>query len=267
MNSFISSMPDVCLLNSTIGANNFRNITGRTRVSALLAGGENTAVIIVTGQSNAANNVDTKYTPSNSKVENLNLWDGGIYRADDAMLGTDAIGTLGDGSWIGRLGDKLITDDTYDRVIFAPIAINGSSAEQWAANGDCNHRIAAVCARLLSLQLTPTFIISMQGEQDNNLGTTANNYRDRKRSEVATYRQCGVTAPYFVGGCTWRAGAASATVQSGQALATDAGLGIFAGANTDTLNNTYRQDTTHFTASGADAVADLWQDVIEGFIP
>src|SRR4051794_37689701 len=84
--------------------NGYAKLTAKTLVDPRLVSGENTAVIIVLGQSNGANHVNALYTPTNVKVENFGVLNGGLYRAADPLLGCSG----SNGNWLGRLGDKLI---------------------------------------------------------------------------------------------------------------------------------------------------------------
>jgi len=62
------------------------NITGRQEINpAPIA--KNSGVLIIGGQSNAANIVGELYVASSEGALNLNIYDGKVYRARDPLLG------------------------------------------------------------------------------------------------------------------------------------------------------------------------------------
>ena len=81
-----------------------------------------TAIIVVHGQSNAANYGSARHT-AREAVDNFDPASGKCFAAADPLLGTDGIG----GSFATRLGDILIQAGRYDRVIFVPLARGGAS--------------------------------------------------------------------------------------------------------------------------------------------
>jgi len=102
-----------------------------------------TAVIIVLGQSNVANHGEGHYV-STECVHNFNVYDGRCYHAADPLLGASGLG----GSFAPRFGDIIIRRGLFDRIIVAPIAMAGSTVEQWADEGRYNRLIIALMRRL-----------------------------------------------------------------------------------------------------------------------
>lgn len=238
----------------------FSATTGRTEVSPLLVGGENTAIILTIGQSTSANICNSAYTPSNAKVHNLNIHNGAMYRAVDPLLGPDGL----NGNWASELGDKLITAGTYDRVILVPIALSGANANEWGS-GACNHRIVCAIKRLSAFGMTPTFVLYQQGESEQIDGISKVTYKTGVTATIATLRGLGVSAPIFIAKATMVAGVVSATIQAGQAELVDNPNGVYAGADADSLDGTNRFDGTHWNATGRAALATLWQSVLTPF--
>jgi hypothetical protein len=242
----------------------FYDTTGRVEVIPELNPAQVTKVILAIGQSNIASSFDAKYTPTyQTLVQNLNIYDGRIYRLEDPVLG--ASHRFSEGSWLGRLGDKLIDAGYAQRVIVVPIALDGSSIAQWDGGALASRIIVAVnwCRRL---KLPITHHIWMQGEKDNALGTAGATYTAALQAIVQRLRDAGETAPFMLSQTTWSSGTTSSTIRTAQANAVSGPLNIVLGPDTDTLTAGYRQaDNTHFSVSGSngvDACAGLWATAI-----
>lgn len=237
-----------------------KSIAGKTQVSGALVPGEETAVIIVVGQSNAANHCGGAHAATSPLVHNFNYANGGMYAAVDPLLGT----TGESGCFATFLGDRLITNGRYDRVILATMAINATLASDWGAGGPFNRNIGVMCKRLAGLGLTPTMILYQQGESDNAEATPSATITAAIRGMVATFRAEGVNAPAFIALCsTWPGYANNAQVRLGQANAVSAPLGIYSGADADSIGAGGRDGGgVHFNATGSDQNAGLWETVI-----
>ena len=74
-----------------------------------------TAIIVVHGQSNAANYGSSRRT-AREAVDNFDPATGKCFAAADPLLGTDGAGGI-----CTRLGDILIQAGRYDRVIIVPL--------------------------------------------------------------------------------------------------------------------------------------------------
>ncbi|MBN8956543.1 MAG: hypothetical protein J0H17_08165 [Rhizobiales bacterium] len=245
---------------------NFDNLQGKTQVSRRLVDGQSTAVIVTLGQSNSANYLGYGETPyvASPLVHNFNYLNGGMYLAADPLLGCP--GEYG--NYGARLGDLLISRGRFQRVIIAPIAINASLAEHWKDGGIFNQNLRVVLRRLLAAGLTPTFICYQQGESDNRIGTSSASITASLRSMVTTIRAEGVNAPVFIAlTALWPGYSNDAQIRAGQAAAVDHSLGIYQGPDTDTLDAaTYRTGGVHFNAAGAQAFADLTEQVLAAYL-
>ena len=125
-----------------------------------------TAIIVVHGQSNAANYGSARHT-AREAVDNFDPASGKCFAAADPLLGTDGIG----GSFATRLGDILIQAGRYDRVIFVPLARGGASLA--FLNNEGAELTTNGIAKLKAAGLTPTHILFQQGETDAVSTTTA----------------------------------------------------------------------------------------------
>jgi hypothetical protein len=243
----------------------FRDTTGKQRSPSTIDGERDlTAVIIIIGQSNAANHGAGCYVAEH-RVDNFNLYDGSCYHAADPLLGASG----DEGNFATRLGDKLIDAGLYDRVILAPIAMGGTTVEQWADEGMFNRRILALIKRLYDAGLPTDFILWHQGEGNPGMGDAdGRQYRKNLLEVVATFRRYGVNAPFFVALAT-RCGDAphpnAVNIRAGQKSAVDSIAGIYPGPDTDTIGIEHRWDKCHFSETGLDLAASLWFNSIADF--
>lgn len=219
------------------------------------------AVFVVLGQSLTSGHDQTDYTPANSNaVFQLNVYDGGLYRAVDPLLGGEGTG----GSYSTRLADKWVADGKYQSVVLVPIAVGGTTVAMWAPGGQLNHKIGVAARRLAALALSCSGVIWTQGEQDAFNGLSQASYAASLAGVISTFRVSGIAAPFFVALETWINGsqpAGAAAIRAAQAAVVD-NVGVFQAGDTDTLGNSFRYDNTHWTAAGSDAAANLHKAAI-----
>ncbi len=153
-------------------------------------------VILTLGQSNAANEGRGLHIPK-YRVDNFNLYDGKCYKAVEPLLGPSGQG----GNFATRLADMLIERQLANRVVLAPIAMGGTTVEQWAHEGLFNRRIAASIRRLYDAGLSADYILWHQGEGNASAYTGdagGRQYRKNLLEVVASFRAYSVNAPFFV---------------------------------------------------------------------
>jgi hypothetical protein len=237
---------------------------GRKQTAAAIDGDRSrTAVIIILGQSNAANHGAGRYAAKH-RVDNFNIYDGRCYRAEDPLLGASGDG----GNFATRFGDKLIEEGLFDRVILAPIAMGGTTVEQWADQGMFNRRIPVLIRRLHDAGLSADFTLWHQGEGNPGMGDRGGRqYRKNLLEVVETFRRYGVDAPFFVALATLCGGPHqnAENIRAGQKGAVDPSAGIYLGADTDIIGVDYRWDKCHFDDIGLSLAAALWLEVIAEF--
>ena len=221
---------------------------------------DKTAIIVVHGQSNAANWGSTRHT-SREAVDNLDPGTGKCFAAADPLLGSDGSG----GSFATRLGDMLIQAGRYDRVIFMPIARGGASLS--FLNNEGAELTTNGIARLKAAGLTPTHILFQQGERDALMTTTAEQYAALLHQLVKRFRAAGFDAPFYVSRsakCDYAGPTNIAAVRAGQLSAVDTALDIRQGPDTDTIGNEGRSpDGCHMNEIGTIANAALWAAFIK----
>lgn len=240
----------------------------RTTSTPRLAGGEKTGVFIVAGQSNAQNIAAGAYAPANgAKIDNLNLYDGGTYRALEPLLGADTstAAGFGPGNMFLRVADKLISAGIFARVILATVAKGGTTIAEWDAT--LHRRILVAHRRLAAVGLAPTAVLWQQGESDTNAGTTQSAYTASAQSMINKVRaEMGTTVPWFLAYSTYYNGVTSPGIREAVAALIAANPNVYAGADTDTLTGTAvnrnAADGVHLTAAGQDTGAGLWGDAL-----
>ena len=150
-----------------------------------------TAVLLLIGQSNAANYQGQRHQSGDDRVINFSA--GHCYRAASPLLGAD--GELGE-TWT-LLGTKLIRSGLYRTVILIPAAVGGSAIHRWADGGDLNTMMVAVI-QAAKIRYTITGVLLNQGAADFILHTPEDQYRSDLDSLINTIRAQGVSAPIFI---------------------------------------------------------------------
>lgn len=246
--------------------------SGRARRDPRITPGQSTGVIASLGQSLICNscldspaNVFQLDTTASPLVHNLNIIDGGVYRAKDALLGCHGTGR----NVITKLGDLLIAAGKYQRVILAPIGFSASHSANWAAGGDLNHRIAVLIARLAAVNLPLSGVLWQQGSANAAAGTSQAATEADLQSVIATFRNLGITCPIFISKESWQSSAlpSNAPTRAAQAAVVNPGLGIYAAGDSDTMTAGQRYDDLHLNYSGRDALAALHYAAMVPILP
>jgi|SRR5262245_9335798 len=234
--------------------------SGKVPAACRKADGKKTLTIVTLGQSNAANTGAGRFAAKRD-VLNFNLYDGQCYLAADPLLGTSNT----DGNFATRLGDILVSRGIAERIILAPIAMGGSTVELWAHEGVFNRRIRVLIRRLYDAGLTPDYVLWHQGEANPGTGDIGGRqYRKNLLEVVQTFRQYGISAPFFIALAT-RCGAPRdnpEVIRSGQRGAVNSQIGTFLGPDTDLIGSDYRYDACHMNERGLELHAKAWADVI-----
>jgi hypothetical protein len=226
---------------------------GKTEIACPAQDGT-TAVLLVIGQSNAANYQGQRHQSPDDRV--VNFAAGQCYRAASPLLGAD--GQLGE-TWT-LLGTRLVQSGLYRTVVLIPFAVGGSAVRRWAEGGDLNAAMVATL-REAAARYTITGVLLDQGAADFALHTPEDRYRSDLKSLIDTTRAAGVQAPFFITRCSVGAEDWSEDnpIARAQASLAEARLGIFDGPNTDRDITPFdRYDRYHFAASGQEKYANAW---------
>jgi Carbohydrate esterase, sialic acid-specific acetylesterase len=228
---------------------------------------DRTAVLLLIGQSNAGNHGGQRFGSGHGEKV-VNFFDGRCYIAASPLLGAD--GTRGE-YWT-QLGNLLLDRGSFDQVVLAPAAINGSEILRWAVGGDLNATMIDTASSLQQRDYRVTHVLWVQGEKDYKKQTSEKDYRDRFLSLVGSLRSHDVAAPVYVAVATKCLGAdAGGTpfhsddnpVARAQLSLPDPGINVKSGVNSDALlGDLDRYDDCHFGSSGEQKVARAWADLL-----
>ncbi|QIG74525.1 putative acetylesterase protein [Rhizobium phage RHph_Y25] len=239
------------------GTSPYLDLSGRQEV-ALGTIDARTAVIVFIGQSLSVNSVKWAYTPVNTNIDQLNIWDGKLYKAKDPLLGING-GSNGGGTWLLRMADKLISDGLYDRVIIVPMAVGNTRVGQWS---DPNlepylfKRINTVGLRMRDAGLPCTAIMWGQGESDTAANTSQSSYAASLQKVIGEFNRAIPGCPVLVAQEAYYYGNTNAGILAAQASVVNNST-VFAGENVELIGPSGRYDNTHLNDAGADQRATL----------
>jgi Carbohydrate esterase, sialic acid-specific acetylesterase len=217
-----------------------------------------TAVLMVLGQSNAANSQGQRYQSPDDRI--INFSEGHCYISSSPLLGAD--GRNGE-SWT-LLGMKLVQSGLYSKVILIPAAVGSTPIYRWAAGGDLNQMLLGVI-RAAKLHYTITGVLWHQGATDFTLHTPGKTYRAGLESLIDTVHAEGVKAPFYISQSSLQLSpdwSEDNPISKAQAALVD-GRFVFAGPNTDhDLKAIDRFDGLHFSASGQQKFTDAYVQLL-----
>ncbi|QWW67947.1 sialate O-acetylesterase [Rhizobium sp. WYJ-E13] len=241
------------------GADPFLDLTDRVEVpTGNLA---RTAVLVFVGQT-SVNNIPTPYVPVNGNIDQLNIYDGKLYRAKDPLLGINVAGsavTDKRGTWMMRMADKLIADGHYDRVILVPMAVGATRVDQWADPFTwpfLGHNISVVGRRMRDAGLPCTAIMWGQGESDTIVNTPEAFYAASLQKVIAEFKRVIPGCPFLVAREAYFNGKTNRGVLAAQASVVD-NQTVFAGEDVESIGSADRYDNTQLNEAGAEKRATL----------
>ncbi|MBY3022373.1 sialate O-acetylesterase [Rhizobium leguminosarum] len=230
---------------------------------------DRTAVLLILGQSNAANYGGQRHR-SNYGARVVNAFDKRCFIAASPLLGS----TNTRGEYWTLLGNNLIASGQNDNVILAPLAYSGSEVARWAAGGDFNPVLVDTVKQLQGSGYRITNVLWVQGEADLVMGTTAKAYQERFMSMVDTLRQHGVEAPVYIsiaskclepsnGG--FKEHIPDNAIVRAQLALSKSSHGIREGVNSDALlDGDDRYDDCHFGGTGGEKASRAWLNLLRG---
>jgi Carbohydrate esterase, sialic acid-specific acetylesterase len=271
----------------------FGNPAGREQVRCAYVAARRPAVILIAGQSNAANTAELDRDGRPFRVDrpifNFNFVNERCYRAENPLLGAE-----GPYQSFGLpLAAQLIDARIFRRVLLVPIAVAGTLIEEWAPpSGHHWVRFRRSVASLDRLGLQPHFILWHHGEGNAGFLTSGANVQQPARtigpdaspttrdalrlSYIRSFlrivdglRTLGVSAPILPAVATLcSSNGVSPDIRAAQLSLPDAGWNIHAGPDTDELGLAYRnsQDNCHFSHEGNLAHARKWFEVLQAHL-
>jgi Carbohydrate esterase, sialic acid-specific acetylesterase len=224
-----------------------------------------TGVLLVAGQSNAANRAERPFaTRFPGRV--LNFFQGRCYVASSPLLGASGSG----GEFVTPLADALIEQRIFQRVVITSTAVTSTSISQWASGGDLNAVLLDAATQLSQHGYRVTAFIWHQGETDFGMGTPSNAYEANFRSMLHSLKEVGMTAPAFIAVASkcglhqdwWTPDNKTSTAQRNLID----GTSILLGADTDAiLDEKDRIDGCHFSETGQIKTAAAYAEAISAF--
>lgn len=260
----------------------FSNISGLTEVSPTLGAGRN-FIAIIYGESLASAHIAADYAVLNPTKIHMVNWAGDrkLYQHKEPMMGasffsageTHGVVTWNN-PWVsmwGALGDLLIANNVFDRVIWLNYSSGGSQVNAFEPGGAFsihNNTIFNVLRTLGYSGNQVSAALTMIGANDGVAGTSATNYKQSVRNHDRALRSRGFSGPSFIPVNTYRGGGnTTPALQQAQRdlWGTD---GFVAGPDFDVLGNSYRDaNGTHQNGLGMTTMAQMWCDCIAARFP
>lgn len=215
-------------------------------------------VLLVLGQSNAANHGPDIASPASSPVRLVH--DGLCAWANEPLPGGTGRGAS---LWV-RLQPALVDAGNQRPMVMALLAVDASTVADWTVPASPLHSaLQRQLAGLSSSGLRPDFVLWQQGESDARLGTPVTQYA-RKLQQLADHLgQAGIHAPILLARSTVCRSAPAESMRQAilDLIRTDARF--VAGPDTDALDAEWaRRDGCHFSVAGLNAAAQLWAQAL-----
>lgn len=214
-------------------------------------------VIVATGQSNAANYVDTRAAGGGGVFV---FHEGKLFASVDPLPGADGSG----GSLWTRLGAQLAALGRFDAIVFAVAARGSSRVNDWAPGGDDAPRLERTLVELERAGLPAEFILWQQGETEGlSADHDGSSYLAALRAVQARCRTLAPGAVFVVARATRHGDSpANEQIRIAQAAAAREPRAI-SGPDLDVLGAELRRDGVHFNSRGAAAAAALWLETLQ----
>lgn len=222
---------------------------------------DRTAVLLIIGQSNAANTGGERFASQSGRV--AAYFDGKCSIAASPLLG---ISGLAGEPW-SAIGDRLVSNGSFDEVVLIPAAIGGSSLKQWMPGGELNAMLREV-VKDAEGRYRITHVLWHQGETDFSIGTSEEAYVSGFQALARDLRNWGIVAPIYVSVATrcqetdeqW---SADNPISRAQGRLGNLGEGFAPGLDTDALLTAIdRSDGCHIGGSGMSKVIDAWTEIL-----
>jgi Carbohydrate esterase, sialic acid-specific acetylesterase len=213
-------------------------------------------VVIIIGQSNAANHGEAPTSPRRSVFA---LHKGQCYAAADPQPGASGTG----GSPWPALGDRLIETGLAKKVLLVNCAITSTTIAMWNENPALLGCVTASMAELSALQLAPGLVLFHQGEADARANTSSRDYLRSIQETVVKLKKITRQTPILVAQATICRNEPNMSVRQAQAASWDVTQGIYPGPDTDKFGVLERYDGCHFSKGSLAKVAEIWHEAIK----
>lgn len=216
---------------------------------------ERVAVLLIAGQSNAANYGRGNKVDDDPRV--LNFYSGKCFIARDPLLG--ATGER-QSPW-PRAAQKLLV--RFDKVVIVTTAIGGTGITKWV-DGDIHQRLVDKIVEAKRAGLSPTHFLWHQGENDANVKTSPAFYASALRSIIADVRLAAENdIPAFIALATrCQERLANDPIRMAQQTVADDVPRTFIAIDSDKIGFADRFDGCHMTNTGLEKMADGYAEAI-----
>lgn len=233
------------------------DVSHRTPVPLERLADGNTLYVLVMGQSNAANEVDTPL-PSD-ELDNVFIeYDGTLYPAEDPMLG----GTGERGSVWSRFARHALATGRWRYVVLSVIAEGGSPLVYWLPGGPVRPKLEERLRAIQQLPIRPDYVFWFHGESDALNSLPRLLYKHDFLDLVGTLRTFGIDNPVLVSQTSLCRRMGTESVRQAQQELARQVPNVTLGPDTDEVGLDFRRDGCHFTDEGGDIVAGLWMDAM-----
>ncbi|HHC79966.1 MAG TPA: hypothetical protein ENK46_08785 [Flavobacteriia bacterium] len=221
---------------------------------------DNTMILLILGQSNAANYTEKRYTTD----KNIATFFGNeLKQAKDPLPG--ASGSKGS-IWI-PFSERIIEESAIERVLIICIAEGSSTVFDWSAKGKYNHKLVNTLQQLQAHKIMPTHILWQQGEQDNALQTKRENYKSSFNQILQTLRRYAIDAPVFLSLTSYNPIAKNRINneirEAQKQLAQKNNNNVYLGPDTDIyIGKEFRYDGIHFSNKAVLNIAEDWKETL-----
>ena len=224
---------------------------------------QSTGVLLIIGQSNAANHAERKYT-TQFPERVVNYFQGKCYVAASPLLGS----TGDQGEFITPLADELIKNGTFQNIVILSSAIGGTAISRWQEGGDLNRMLMSNIKDLQNkYQITDIFW--HQGEEDFFKETSQKDYVQSFESLMGSLQKAGVKAKVFIAVSTkcsinpsWKQDNPISLAQQSLVDNQQIFLGINSDAELEKLDRRV-EDECHFSASGQEKAIAAYTQAIQ----
>lgn len=219
--------------------------------------------LLILGQSNAGNH-GLQAFKTQGKV--TNFWRGDYFRAEDPLLGGSSTG----GSVWVRMADYLLAgSDQVDEIRLSVLTVDASSIQDWLSSSRINFELERLVKDLQSADAHIDYILWVQGERDNVIGTSQTDYETGLLQFQARLTSLmNRSLPLVVATSTFcRQYPASNRIAAAiNILAKTEPARFIKGPSSDDLGWEYRYDGCHFSGEGQDVMAQRWAKFLEGLL-
>lgn len=222
-----------------------------TAIPCAPPGAQRPLVLLVLGQSNAANHG----APSAAQAAAIPVF----FRGRCFMARDPLPGGSGEGASLWPLVAANLGGQLHGRpLLFAQLAVESTTIADWTRAGPLRDALRAEMAALARARLAVDLVLWQQGEADAKSHTSTQAYRQGLAELRRALDAGGVRAPVVAALSTWCPGSDGGQVRAAIRQFADGGAAFIVGPDTDALQGAMRSGGCHFSTDGLRAAAAQW---------